>query len=380
MNIQTTRYYDEFLRYYKMAKTQQDECNLGIIPHSESSVKDDLMKHVHLYDVVNRKYAGFTQILHDMWHNVEDSHPYKHKMHSIRKPIADSFADIHSKWGLEEWLYVFIVHRVTGSGINYAKNPSGYHNSILSDFYKCDDIPYMTNKVISRSLSGPSFYTSIGYQFPAFPKPQGSFKTGGNMFLVEYAPRLAKDLAKFLMEGNKKDLREVGSFMFEWNKSNNLRAYKFQYAAVIADIADFYQNLVNTDSLFYYGTNARECIKYMAKPLNRMKEDQFLDEVVIKACIDTGGNPYDVEDVMCDVIRWIENYARPGADYNHIDRDKIFNSCTIKDHPFGRQKAMLELGLIDSFNKLNGHPSDNYIISKSNITPQEYRNMVCDLV
>ena len=49
--IKTTPYYDEFLRYYQMAKTQQEECNLGIIKHADSSVPDDLMKHVELYDV-----------------------------------------------------------------------------------------------------------------------------------------------------------------------------------------------------------------------------------------------------------------------------------------------------------------------------------------
>ena len=51
--IKPTKYYDEFLRYFQMAKTQQEECNLGRIKHADSSVNDDLMKHVELYDVVN---------------------------------------------------------------------------------------------------------------------------------------------------------------------------------------------------------------------------------------------------------------------------------------------------------------------------------------
>lgn len=380
MKIQTTRYYDEFLRYYEMAKIQQEECNLGTINHIDSSVDDDLMKHVHLYDVVNRKYAGFTQILHDLWHNTKDSHPYKHKLHDIRKPIVKSFDGVHDSWGMHEWIYVFLIHRLTGSGINYAKNPSGYSNTILPDFYNCSNIEEMRRTIKWRSGVGPSFYTSVGYQFPAFPKPTGNYKTGGNMFLIEYLPELVNKLIDFLTSGEKKHLREVGDFMFKWNKDNGFRAYKFQYAAFIADLADFYPDLVRADSLFYYGTNAKECIKYMATPLQRMKEDQFLDEVIMKACEDTGGNPYDVEDVMCDVIRWIENYVRPGHDYNHVDRDAIFSSCSIKDHPFGRQKAMLDLRLIDSFNNLNHHPSDNFVISKSNLTPQDYRSVVCALV
>lgn len=371
-----TQYYDEFLRYYEMAKTQQHECNLGTVPYLESSIDDELMKHVHLYDVVNRKYAGFTQILHDLWHNNQDTHPYKHKLHDIRKPIIDSFDGVHNSWTMHEWLYVFLIHRLTGSGINYAKNPSGYSNTILPDFHWCDDIELMKSQIMRRSQTGPSFYTSVGYQFPAFPKPNGHYKTGGNMFLIEHLPELVTAIVDFLTAGNKKTLRELGDFMFNWNKENGFRAYKFQYAAFIADVADFYPELVDVHSLFYYGTNAKECIKYLANPLQRMKEDQFLDEVVIKACEDTGGNPYDVEDVMCDTIRWIENYARPGGDYDHIDRDQVFSSCKITNHPFGRQKKMLELGLINSFNDLKVHPSDDYVISRNNLSATQYKALI----
>jgi len=60
--IETTEYYDEFLRYYKVAEVQQEECNLGSLCYTKSSVDDDLMKHVHLFDVVERKYAGFINV------------------------------------------------------------------------------------------------------------------------------------------------------------------------------------------------------------------------------------------------------------------------------------------------------------------------------
>lgn len=381
MSIVKTEYYDEFLRYYEMAKTQQQECNLGTIPHSLSSIDDDLMKSIHLYDVVNRKYAGFTQIIHDIWHNTQDSHPYKHKMHDVRLEISKNYSGIHNVWTMQEWTFLFIVHRITGSGINYAKNPSGYHNTILTDFFKCKNISEMCQVIAKRAEIGQSFYTSVGYQFPAFPKPEFGFKTGGNMFLIKHAPNLAISIASFLTTSSKKKtLREVGDFMFNWNVKNGFRVYKFQYAAIIADIADFYPNLVDCSSLFYYGSNAIECIKYMAKKTSKLKNEEFLDEVVLMACSDTGGNPYDVEDVMCDTIRWIENYARPGHDYNHVDRDLIFSSCKIKNHPFGRQKAMLDLNLIKSFNDLKNHPRDNYIINQSNISVEQYKEMVCGLV
>ena len=132
--------------------------------------------------------------------------------------------------------------------------------------------------------------------------------------MVEFAPRLVKDLVKFLEEGGKKDLRQIGEWMFAWNKKNDLRAYRFQYAAFIADIADWYPEFVNRDSNFYYGSNAVECISYLAKPLGRGKEEQFLDTVMEQIFRDTGSFPYNAEDVCCDFIRWVENYVRPGAE------------------------------------------------------------------
>ena len=369
MRIETTAYYDEMVRYAAMAKTQQIECNLGTIPHLEGSVKDDLMRHVELYDVANRKYAGFTQILLDLWYNTSSNHPYAHKLHDVRKPICESFDGVEGSWGLAEWLYVFIVHRVTGSGINYAKKPSGYNNTILPKFWSCDTIEEMTHVIFNREST---IYTSVGYQFPAFPKPTSDYKLGGDFFLCRYAPKLARELAEWLESKGRRDLRVIGEWMFEWNKQRDLRAYKFQYAAVVSDIADFFPEYVNLDSPFFYGSNAVECLKYAAIPLSKGKEQNFLDEVTMKFCKDIGSTAYDGEDIFCDGIRWIENYVRPGHDYDHLDRDKIWNSSTIIDHPYGRQKAMLEHGFIESFNSLSVHPSDDHVLKLANMSKGEY--------
>jgi len=369
MRIETTAYYDEMVRYAAMAKTQQIECNLGTIPHLEGSVKDDLMRHVELYDVVNRKYAGFTQIVLDLFYNTTTDHPYAHKLHDVRKPICKSFEGVEYVWGLSEWLYVFIVHRVTGSGINYAKKPSGYNNTILPKFWSCDTIEQMAQVIASREST---IYTSVGYQFPAFPKPIDGYKLGGDYFLCHYAPKLARNLAEWLESKSRHDLRDIGEWMFEWNKQQGLRAYKFQYAAVVSDIADFFPQYVNKSSPFFYGSNAVEYLKYAAKPLSKGKEQDFLDEVTMKFCKDIGSTAYDGEDIFCDGIRWIENYVRPGHDYNHLDRDKIWNSSTIIDHPYGRQKAMLEHGLVDSFNSLSVHPSDDHVLKLANMSKGEY--------
>lgn len=379
--IKPTKYYDEFLRYFQMAKTQQEECNLGRIKHADSSVNDDLMKHVELYDVVERKYAGFSQIVNDCFYGFTEAHPYWNKMKEglmtkQRETVSKNWTGKQSVFGLKEWLYLFLFHRLTGSAINYSKKPSGYHNTLLFDMHKADDIPQMT-QIIKQAIK--PFYTSVGYQFPSFPKPQGRYKRGGDYFLCEFVPRLAEDLARYLETPGKKDLRQVGDFMFKWNADNGLRAYRFQYAAVIADIADWFPDFVNRESPFYYGTNAVECIEYLATKSIKMPKQDFLDAVMMKIYEDTGSFPYNAEDVACDSIRWIENYVKPGSDYDHLDFDHVWNSSSIKDHPYGRQKAMLDLGLVPSFNGMKEHPSDDKVIKSLLITEEQYKEKVKEL-
>ncbi len=391
--VNTTPYYDEFKYYFKLAKDQQDKSNLGHIPHKDSQLNDPLMETIELYDVVERKFAGFSQIVNDAFYGWSEDHPYWSRMDAglytqQRKEVATKWTNKRDTFGLPEWLYVFILHRVCGSAINYGTKPSGYHNTLLFDLWQSDTIEEMCDQV---RFANKTFYTSIGYQFPAFPKPpkpkveaaplfgiEGDYvyKRGGDYFLCEFAPRLARELATFLETSNKKlDLREIGDWMFDWNKSNNLRVYRFQYAAIIADIADWFPEFVNTESMFYYGTNAVECIGYLADTPNGKgkKSEEFLDSVMKLIYEETGSVPYNAEDVACDFIRWIENYVRPGADYADVNMDTLWNSSSIKDHPYGRQKAMLDLGLVETFNGIKNHPSDDAVLKAANVSLEDYK-------
>ena len=391
--VNTTPYYDEFKYYFKLAKDQQNKSNLGHIPHKDSQLNDPLMETIELYDVVERKFAGFSQIVNDAFYGWSEDHPYWSRMDAglytkQRKEVATKWTNKRDTFGLPEWLYVFILHRVCGSAINYGTKPSGYHNTLLFDIWQSDTIEEMCDQV---RFANKTFYTSIGYQFPAFPKPpkpkveaaplfgiEGDYvyKRGGDYFLCEFAPRLARDLATFLETSNKKlDLREIGDWMFDWNKTNNLRVYRFQYAAIIADIADWFPEFVNTESMFYYGTNAVECIGYLADTPNGKgkKSEEFLDGVMKLIYEETGSVPYNAEDVACDFIRWIENYVRPGADYADVNMDTLWNSSSIKDHPYGRQKAMLDLGLVETFNGIKNHPSDDTILKQAGMTVEQYK-------
>jgi hypothetical protein len=111
-----------------------------------------------------------------------------------------------------------------------------------------------------------------------------------------------------------------------------------------------------------------------------MKKEDFLDEVMRKIFDDTQSYPYNADDVCCDFIRWVENYVKPGSDYDHLDFDEIFSSCKIKDHPYGRQKMMLNLGLVKTFNGMTSHPSDDYILNQNKMTVDEYKARVSQYV
>lgn len=382
--MELTEYYDEYIRYFNLAKDQQAKCNLGTVPYLESNMNDDLMENVELYDVAERKYAGFSQIVNDIFYGWTDEHPYWEKMkagiHSRqRKQIATDWTGKHSDFNLPEWLYVFLLHRITGSGINYSQKPSGYHNTIVPHLYNFKTIEEMARFVNHYQYP---FYTSVGYQFPAFPKPPAgsNYKRGGDYYLTEFAPRLCRELADWLEASNsKKDFREIGDWMFDWNSKNGLKVYRFQYAAFIADIADWYPNYVNLDSPFYYGSNAVECISYLAVNTDKLQKEKFLDSVMHKVFEDTSAYPYNAEDVCCDFIRWVENYVKPGSDYNHVCLDSVWSSCKIKDHPYGRQRPMLDLGLVKTFNGMSNHPSDDYIIRNAGLTAEEYKSKVRSL-
>jgi hypothetical protein len=386
MKITPTEYYQDFLRYYELAKKQQRLCNVsqeqpfGMIPHHESGLNDPLMENVALYDVVERKYAGFSQINNDVFYGWTDEHPYWEQMkrnhvNEYRLRAARDWTGKQHDFGLPEWLFIFLLHRVCGSGINYAHRPSGYYNTILFKLHRAKTMEEMTEMIRNEPSS---FYTSIGYQFPQFPKsPSSKWKKGGDYYLCEYAPRLCRDLADYLTKGSRKTLREIGSFMLKWNVDNNLKQYHFQYAATVADIADWFPEYCITDSLFYYGSNARECISYLADPTSKgsIKSDDFLDAIMEMACSDTGGVPYNVEDVCCDWVRYITNYVRVGEAYNNVDRDLIWNSAKVI-HPYGRQLPMLKLDLVKTFND----PSCNFyydeVLKQNNLTPRKYIEMV----
>ena len=367
MIFHKTPYYEEVIRYTEMAKWLQRECNLGTRPYTHLPWDDDLLKNVYLYDVVERRYAGFSQLTLDLWHDLT-THPYRHKMPPWRKYIVNGI-DTRS-WDLMTWLVVFFINRLTGSGINYAQNPSGYHNSSLLHLQNCKNYEEVLERFINIKTVK---YTSKGYQFPRFPKPPEGYVRGGDYFIVEMLPEIVYKLIKFL-QGDKKTFRQASEFLKTLNADAGLHNFAFAYSAALADIADFFPSLINRESLFLYGSNARQCMDYMGIKVRGHSKLDFYDRVTQNICQETNTLPYNMEDIFCDAIRWVENYIRIGGNYDHLDLDKVWSSCRISDHPYGRQKMMIRLGLIDTFNG-QPHPTGNKIIQSHGWSEEHYKDM-----
>ncbi len=337
--VEFTDYFKDFILYAAKAKKVQNECNLGGAPYI-GSCGDDLIENVTIYDTVERKHAGFQNMLQDLW--FADAAPKHYKWNAEHQERNKSFRHLHDTWTRREWLFIFLAHRITGSGASFEVD-HGYRNTVLPELAKLKTADEMVDWI--KNYEGV-MYTSVGNQIPAFPKPRDNCRTGGKVYFGEYALNLVDDVWKFVDEINKDRkalIREIVDFMCTWNRERGMKAFHFQYTATVADLADYYVDLVDEASHMYYGKNAQEAMDLFATKKTRINKAQFYDVVMEEAKIKTGGFPKDLEDVMCDYIRFVENYIPDNREktYASLDRTKIWNTSIITDHPKGRQKWML---------------------------------------
>lgn len=369
-------YWREFMRYWEMAAWQHERCNLGETPHIETPYEDELIRHVYLYDVVERKHAGFGQILLDLWHSPQD-HPHRASWPKWRRELCESYASSRRDWTLEAWILAFSIHRLTGSGINYAQSPSGYCNSALMHLGGTSSLHEIAQRWCELAMEGRPLYTSKGYQIARFPplpeRMKVAWKRAGDAFIANTSPYMAVRLARRLEVARSAapSFRECMRWLKEWHDQMELPMYWFQYGAMLADIADFFPSLIDRESHYFYGGNARRCARWLGGA-RCLTSDPWIDKLMDKIREATGMLPYNAEDVMCDWVRWIENYIDPRQDYGHLDLDEVWSSSQILDHPHGRQRKMLEMGLVESFNSLGYDPTHDAVLKHSGLTEDQY--------
>lgn len=245
----------------------------------EKMVDDDLIFHVPIYDMLDRKYAAFSSFPEALKMRQLDPKGYgiKYKDHNIKNEF--------------DYFMCFYLFRLCGSGINYKPGSHGFGN-----FWVCNDIlnGKYTHDLWLQSIPKSKFCDNKGYLLP-------QFSIGLRNFIQIYS----KDLIEFLYELVLIKKRSIIEFVDIGNKWMNEKGFKkttFVLSAFAADISEYYPNYIDQYSMIYAGTNARRCIKAIFGKVNQFKAIDFLSKRY-------NAPPYSVEDSrLCDPVRYFEEY------------------------------------------------------------------------
>ena len=179
--------------YYPKAGWLQDNVNWGQLdyegPEANKIINDPLMQKIDIYDCKTRNAAGFSNVLQDL--RFGSNTPKWRWQKKDRRKISAQNDSI--SWTTTTWLYVFMCHRITGSGASF-ENDHGYRNNIIQHWGKHRDIRDMAEDLVETKASGKPMFTSIGNQPPA-PKKG----TSNVDFMVKELPDLMNRFTDFIL-------------------------------------------------------------------------------------------------------------------------------------------------------------------------------------
>lgn len=332
--IGTTRYWDDFLIYYDKAsilQTMNIQSETGRNVDAHPGFDDPLMQWVTIYDCVERRYAGFSNALQQVWFGSKNPKRWQ---------ARSEFDGLHHVYTPVEWLFLFLVHRLTGSGASFSHD-HGFRNSVVADLaLKCEQAGEMKKLLLTEMWRGRPVFTSIGNQippFPAVPPNYVAFKRPSEYYLSEFAPGLVHATIDWLnSQTNRASVADATDFACRWNKDNGAKQFKFVLAAWCMDIGEYFPEYVDPYSRCHYGKNAYESMDAIFEFPGRKDYDAAM-EMVCERCVAPGsgevrGRPYSLEDVLCDYVRYVERYVPKG--YEHLKPHQIVNSSLVDHHTF----------------------------------------------
>jgi hypothetical protein len=278
-----------FKTYYSKAKMMQELKYKGF-NWTKEDINDDLIWNVPIYDVVNRRYAAFSSLLEAIKYKENDPKDNGIYFNSLQETITD-----------ENFIKLCYLFRLCGSGINYKhkkedQEPFGTHG--FGNFW-----------IVEELKKGCSFYEDWiscipenkfcdvkGYLLPMI-------KGGLRNFIINESKELTNYLIDYVYNnkglGIKQVVDEGNSYLME----RGFKRQNFVLTAFAMDLAEYFPNIVDRNSDTYIGSNAKKCLKMI---LPNMKTDEALRFL----CKETGNKskPYDMEDIACDFIRYLDNF------------------------------------------------------------------------
>jgi hypothetical protein len=107
---------------------------------------------------------------------------------------------------------------------------------------------------------------------------------------------------------DKQTIQSMVDKMLYWLRSNGFKQYKFIVTAWVMDMAEYYPQFVDQDSHCYMGKNAMRSLDlmYTSKDIPKKK---FYDVALDDLCKTLNNKPYNLEDVLCDSVRYWANYV-----------------------------------------------------------------------
>jgi hypothetical protein len=280
---------DQFKDYYKKAKMNQERLHQGV-KWTEAQINDDLVWNVPIYDVVNRRFAAFSSFPEAI-HRKEDD-PKANGKYFLG--LGDNLSD-------DNFIKMCYLFRLCGSGINYKPKkkeeaPFGSHG--FGNFWVVDEMRKGRSLCEDwiRLIPDNKFCDVKGYLLPMI-------KGGLNKFIKTESENLMRHLIEHIKSNEKLGIKEVVDYGNAWLLNGGFKRQNFVLTAFAMDMAEYFPDNVDRDSDVYVGSNARKCLKLI---LPEMKTDAALRHL----CDITGGHskPYDMEDVACDFIRYVDNF------------------------------------------------------------------------
>lgn len=291
-------------------------------------VNDDLIFHVPIYDMLDRRYAAFCSFLEAI--DKKEKDPKKNGLYFLNSP---SLSDLE----LRDAIALFYLFRLCGSGINYIPNTSGnplgthgFGNFWIVDMWLKGDIQ-LSKWMKALELRTEPFTDNKGYLLPQF-----SYKhlTSGHLknFILTEIDGIVNHMMDKLDSGNKIGIIDFVDHMNLYLQSIGAKRQNFVLSATAADIAEYFPDLIDQKSSIYAGTNAKKCISAIFTKAKGVKQETFEIEAINFIAERYDSVPYSVEDSrMCDVYRYLFEFQSK----DHIEKNggKVYkNNSTIKQY------------------------------------------------
>lgn len=292
----------------------------------KKAVNDDLIYNVPIYDMGRRRFAAFCSFTEAVWHQDKD---YKGNGQYLKNDIKEPY----------DWFMLFYLFRLCGSGINYVPR-----SGLFNDFYGTHGFGnfWIIDSILRKRFRAQQWLDDLrkrdipftdnkGYLLPQFTYPD---LTSGHLkrYILRDGWQLVAAILDYVMTKNERsEIYQITDFGNKWLNDRNFKKQNFVLTAFACDLAEYFPEFVDPKSRLYAGTNATKCIKSIYPKVGKIKEFDYINDVLQYQAERYGLYPMDCEDSRnCDIIRYLKEYQSK----DHIAKNGgkvMLNNSVLKD-------------------------------------------------